>query len=228
MKENTCDESSSKLFSLVYTDCPWPYNNEMSGQPKWGGRKYPSMSISDLKALGVREIAAKDSLLFMWATFPKLREAYEVMDAWGFEYTTNGFTWVKVNPKSGGWFSGIGHYTASNAEFVLIGKRGKGLRRINKSVKQVVDDGWDEVLVAPRGRHSAKPQAVRDRIVQLYGDVPRIELFARQRVEGWDAWGNEVESTVGVLPSSTLGSERPKIKKAPAGDNLLAWTDELA
>ena len=101
------------------------------------------------------------------------------------DFVTCAFVWVKQNPKAGGIYSGMGHWTNQNAELCLLARRGKP-RRVARDVKQVV--------LAPRGRHSAKPAEVRDRIVRLMGDVPRVELFARERVQGWEAWGNEIEA----------------------------------
>lgn len=106
-----------------------------------------------------------------------------MIDAWGFVYKTIAFAWVKENKKSGGLFWGLGNWTRSNVEVCLLATKGKP-KRINAGVHSVV--------MSPIGRHSEKPSEVRDRIVKLCGDVPRIELFARQEAEGWDCWGNEV------------------------------------
>jgi site-specific DNA-methyltransferase (adenine-specific) len=120
---------------------------------------------------------------------PKLPLAIDTMIAWGFRYITCAFVWIKTNPKSGGIYSGLGYWTCGNAELCLLGKVGSP-KRISSCVKQIV--------IAPRGRHSEKPDEVRNRIVQLIGDVPRIELFARKKTEGWNVWGLEVESDVDV------------------------------
>lgn len=135
--------------------------------------------------LPVKSIADKNCVLFMWATFPNLPDAFKVMEAWGFEYKTAAFVWVKQDrtnntPKK----YGLGWYTRSNAEIVLLGRRGK-LERKAKDVKQIVN--------GTIGEHSEKPHEVRKRITQLFGELPRIELFARTKAFGWDAWGNEVE-----------------------------------
>ena len=146
------------------------------------------MPLGSLKSLPVESIAADDSYLFMWATPPMILDALTLMGSWGFRYTTNAFTWIKQN-KDGSIFKGLGNYTRSNMEMCLLGRRGKVLERIDKSVGSVV--------LSQRMRHSEKPQEVADRIVQMCGDVPRIELFARDRKPGWDAWGNEVLDTTG-------------------------------
>ena len=120
----------------------------------------------------------------MWATMPKLQEALDTIKAWGFKYKTCAFCWVKQNPSGVGIYSGLGHWVNGNAELCLLATRGHP-KRTCKSVKQIV--------MAPRGRHSAKPKEVRDRIVALMGDdKTKIELFAREYADGWDCWGNEV------------------------------------
>ncbi len=171
-------------YKVIYADCPWPYNNPKGNNPSMGGITYPVMTMENIKGLPVRKIADKDCALFMWATMPKLPEAIDTIKAWGFTYTTCAFTWVKTNPKSGGIYSGLGHWTNGNAEPCLFAKIGKP-KRIAKNVKQIV--------MAPVGEHSAKPPEVRDRIVKLMGNISRIELFAREKADGWDAVGNEID-----------------------------------
>lgn len=128
-------------------------------------------------------VAADNCVLFMWATFPTIKDALALIDAWGFTYKTIAFTWIKENRKSGGLFWGLGNWTRSNAEVCLLATKGKPKR---------ISAGVHSVILSPVGRHSEKPAEVRERIVKLCGDVPRIELFARQEAEGWDCWGNEV------------------------------------
>lgn len=170
-----------KIYDIIYADPPWLYNDKLGG----GGAEehYPCLTISDLMKLPVISLASSNSSLFLWVTPPHLPHAFEVIDAWGFTYKTVAFTWVKRNRCSPSWFMGLGHYTRSNAELCLIATRGSP-RRQSMGVRSVVD--------TPIERHSKKPDCVRDRIVELYGNVPRIELFARERVDGWDAWGNEI------------------------------------
>jgi site-specific DNA-methyltransferase (adenine-specific) len=156
-----------------------------NNNPKMGGITYPTMTLDEIKALPVQDIADKDCALFLWATMPLLGEALEVIDAWGFKYTTCAFTWVKQNPSGNGIYSGLGHWTNGNAELCLFAKKGKP-KRLVKNIKQIV--------LAPRGRHSAKPPEVRDRIVALIGDLPRLEMFARNKTKGWDVWGNQIDS----------------------------------
>lgn len=109
------------------------------------------------------------------------------MEAWGFTYKTAAFVWVKKNAKSGTNFWGMGQYTRANAEVCLL-----GISKGFKASERVKSHKVHQIVEAPVTIHSRKPPEVRDRIVELLGDVPRIELFARERAEGWDAWGNEV------------------------------------
>jgi N6-adenosine-specific RNA methylase IME4 len=150
-------------------------------------KHYPTMSLEEICALPLAEIAARDSALFLWTTFPMLPEALRVIAAWGFKFKTTAFVWLKQNKKSPGWFCGTGFWTRSNAEICLFATKGHPKRQ-SKSVHQII--------VSPREAHSKKPDIARDKIIQLIGDLPRAELFARQAAPGWDVWGNEVASTL--------------------------------
>ena len=112
-----------------------------------------------------------------------LPQSLELIKYWGFSYSTVGFNWVKTNKNNNDYFVGMGWWTRANQEMCLLAKKGR-IKSQSKSVRRLI--------VSPRQEHSKKPDEVRDRIVELCGDLPRIELFARQRVEGWDCWGNEV------------------------------------
>ena len=147
------------------------------------------MNMDEMKEIPIENIADKDCVLFMWATYPNLKDALELMDAWGFEYKTVAFTWVKKN-KHGGFYSGLGFYTNSNCEICLLGKKGE-LERQNKNVKQLI--------ISKLREHSRKPDEVRIRIENLYGQLPRIELFARNRIEGWDCYGDQLSDTIQKL-----------------------------
>jgi N6-adenosine-specific RNA methylase IME4 len=175
----------SGSFSVVYADPPWRfdlYNNETGNN--WVGDHYPLMDEAAIHALPVGGLCAKDCVLFLWGTWPTLPRAVRTVEAWGFTFKTVAFVWVKTN-KDVSPFLGMGYWTRSNTEFCLLATRGSP-RRVSCAVPQLV--------FSTRGRHSAKPPEVRDRIVRLMGDVPRVELFARERVQGWEAWGNEVEA----------------------------------
>ena len=176
---------TDKKYSIVYADPPWSYkvwNGKGEGK-KTAENHYSCMKKKDIQNIPVSNICADDCVLLLWCTFPCLEEALELIKAWGFTYKTCGFTWVKKNKKTDSWFWGLGNWTRANAEICLLATKGKP-KRASKSVHQICDARIRE--------HSQKPDEVRERIVQLCGDLPRIELFARQTFEGWDCWGNEV------------------------------------
>ena len=180
----------NKKYQIIYADPPWKYQN--GGVPQGGvDAQYETMTLSEIKNVwSDYEIGsiADDAVLLLWATFPQLQEALEVIKAWGFTYKTLGFSWLKVN-KDGSPFFGVGYYAKSNQEVCLLGVKGKA-HSLVKSNKV------SSVIVTPKTRHSEKPAIVRDKILQLFGDLPRIELFARQKTEGWDVWGDEVENDI--------------------------------
>lgn len=176
-------------FKIIYADPPWSYRDKCHAGKRGAGYKYPTMNLSDIKLLDVQSLADKDCTLFLWATMPMMQEALELIQAWGFDYKTAGFVWVKTNPKSGTPFFGMGNWTRANAELCLIATRGKP-KRISASVLQIVS--------SPVMAHSEKPAEVRDRIVSLMGDLPRVELFARHQTPGWKTWGNEVPNDISL------------------------------
>ena len=141
------------------------------------------MSNEDLCNLPIKELADEDCVLFLWVTMPKLNEVFEVISSWGFEYKTCAFSWVKLNKENGKPFMGQGRWTRANVEICLLATKGKP-KKISNAIRQLVMSKIRE--------HSRKPDIIRKRIVELLGDIPRIELFARQKFEGWDTWGNEV------------------------------------
>ena len=184
------DECWDGEYQVVYCDPPWKFRlwSGKEEQTRSAAKHYATLSIDELKQLNVQNIAAEDSVLFMWVTPPILQEAFAIIDAWGFEYKTKAFAWVKTTKRVGKWHWGMGYYTRANTEDCLLATRGKGLSRASKGVHQVI---YDDTLIAPVGEHSAKPPEARDRIVELFGDVPRIELFARKVVLGWHGHGLE-------------------------------------
>ncbi len=193
-------------YQIIYADPPWHYNDRRNNGTKFGGgagNHYPTMKVNQIKQLPIKEMADKDCILFLWATFPCLKEALEVIEAWGFTYKTLGFSWIKTNKRQNleqysflptdfiDDFFGIGFYTKSNCEVCLLAIKGNG-------AKLVKSNSVSSTIISPRREHSKKPEETRDRIVQLVGDIPRIELFARQKTEGWDVWGNEVQSDITI------------------------------
>lgn len=200
------------MYDVILADPPWRYNRDDLGKdPKMGGFTYDTMSDQELYDLPMQNIANKNSLLFLWATMPKLPEALKCIEAWGYRYSTTAFVWVKLNRRGfmhksqgqlntdkvrlynivelwGGVYSGLGRWTNQNVEIVLLGKRGT-FPRESKSVKQL--------LFAPLQDHSRKPRDVFSRIDHLVGyDKKKIELFARDvPPENWDATGLEYDQT---------------------------------
>lgn len=171
-------------FSIIYADPPWDYRNGGNGSAR---SHYPLMPLPEICALPVHNLAAPDCALFLWVTFPVLEDAFHVIRAWGFEYRTAAFVWVKPNKAGPGWAVGCGYWTRANAEVCLLALKGKPAHMAN-NVRQIIAE--------PRREHSRKPDETRERIVQLMGNLPRVELFARQPTPGWEVWGNEVEKTV--------------------------------
>jgi N6-adenosine-specific RNA methylase IME4 len=184
------------LYNIIYADPPWSYKVwSAKGSGRSAEQHYKTMVKEDIQSLHISSIAASDCVLFLWATYPCLEEALELVKAWGFTYKTVAFTWVKRNKISDSWFWGLGHWTRSNPEICILATKGNP-HRVSKGVHSVVDDRI--------GRHSEKPDTVRKRIVELCGDLPRIELFARQKFDGWDVFGNEVEGSIELTKKENI------------------------
>ena len=179
-----------KRYTVIYADPPWAYRVwSQKGAGRSAESHYSTMSLEDIKALPVGKLADKNCALFMWITFPLLREAWDVVEAWGFKYKSVAFVWIKQNKKSPSLFWGMGYWTRANAELCIIATKGSP-KRNSRSVHQII--------FSPIEEHSKKPDEARERIVKLMGDVPRIELFARQKAPGWDVWGNEAPDSIAI------------------------------
>jgi site-specific DNA-methyltransferase (adenine-specific) len=175
-------ELPDKKYGIIYADPPWSYSNK--GVNGGADKHYDCMTLEDICTLPVQDIAEENCVLFLWATYPMIREAFTVIEAWGFEYKTIGFQWVKLNKSGKGYMFGTGYWTRSNSEICLLAVKGKP-KRASASVSQLI--------VSPCEEHSKKPDIARDKIGQLMGsELKRIELFARNHTPGWDVWGNEV------------------------------------
>lgn len=172
-----------RQYQIIYADPPWAYKDKCSAGCRGAHFKYPTQDKDWIKNLPVPSITDHNAALFLWVTMPLLDEGIEVLKAWGFAYKTVAFTWVKRNKIADSWFWGMGNWTRANPELCLLGIKGN-IKRESRAVHSVIDARLD--------RHSKKPDVVRDRIEQLLGDLPRIELFAREQAPGWDSWGNEV------------------------------------
>jgi len=175
----------TKNYDLIYADPPWSYRDKANAGKRGASHKYSVMSLEDICALPVGDIASDDCLLALWWVPPMPREALDVIDAWGFKLKTmKGFTWHKIT-KTGKDHFGMGHWTRANTEDCLFAARGKP-KRTNAGVRQLIH--------AHVRDHSRKPEEARDALVTLLGEnVRRIELFARQRSVGWDSWGAEID-----------------------------------
>jgi len=170
-------------YKVIYADPPWRFETwSRRGKGRSAERHYNTMALEDIKKLPVYELADEDCVLFLWSTSSMLKNAISVIESWGFIYKTVAFNWIKTYA-SGKLIVGMGFWTRLNSEICLLGIRGNPKR---------VSFGVNQVIISKRGEHSRKPDLVRDRIVEMMGDVPRIELFARQRFEGWGAWGDEI------------------------------------
>lgn len=168
-------------YDLIYADPAWSYDRKV-GQGI-ADEQYNTMSLEEIKKLPIKDLSKDKAVLFLWVTFPMLKEGLEVIEAWGFEYKTLGFNWIKLN-NNGSVFFGIGHYTKSNSELCLIATKGGGL--------PIKDNTISQIVMSKRQEHSKKPHEIYKKIELLYGEVSRIELFARHKRQGWDTWGNQV------------------------------------
>lgn len=186
------------MYEILYADCPWEYADAKSGLSKLGGKSYPTMPTLEMSLLPLDRLMASNSLCWLWGTWPLLEDALAVIRGWQYKQVTVGIVWIKLNRngavviKQGrdiilqdGVYSGLGSYVCGNSEFCLIGKRGKGVPRATKSIKQI--------LFAPLSRHSAKPVAAYERIEELYPQARKLELFARTKREGWTQTGYDFD-----------------------------------
>lgn len=172
-------------FNIILADPPWSYRVwSEKGKARSAENHYPTMKLNEIKALPVKELAAPDCALFLWVTAPNLLEGIETLKAWGFTFKTIAFVWCKVNKKQNTFFMGNGYWTRANAELVLLGTRGTPTR---------LDKGVRQLCISRIGDHSEKPKEIHSRIERLMGDLPRVELFGREEVDGWIVLGNEID-----------------------------------
>ncbi len=180
-------------YSLIYADPAWSFASwSHRGEGKGASQHYDCMSIADICALPVKDITAKDAVLFMWVVQPMLPEALEVIKAWGFTYKTVGYVWVKIKGGQDRLFyagedvrKGLGYHTRAGCEQCWIAVKGDGYDRLSQGEAQVV--------FSPLREHSRKPDEIRESIERLVGGVPRLEMFARASAKGWDTFGLETK-----------------------------------
>ena len=174
-----------KKYKVIYADPPWHFQNWNNAKTSNPEKHYKTMTMEDIIKLPVGDIAEDACALFMWCTDPLLHKQIPIVEKWGFEYKTIAFYWAKTNKNKikNYYFKGTGYWTRANCEICILATKGKPKR---------VGGNVDRLVVSERREHSRKPDRIRVDIVKLMGDVSRIELFARQKFDGWDAWGNEV------------------------------------
>jgi N6-adenosine-specific RNA methylase IME4 len=198
-------------FEIIYADPPWHYYGDPT-KDQAAGKHYRLLSTDEIARLPVREIAARRSVLFLWATSSKIPEALEVLKTWGYHYRGLAYVWMKV-ARDGHVINGQGirpTLTKPTTEVVLAGTSNARGR-----VFPLLTEAQPQVLFAPRRRHSEKPSEIRDRIVELLGDRPRIELFARERVVGWEAWGDELPTDGAEPVDDSVAILRPRRGRGP-------------
>ncbi len=180
----------SRKFSVILADPPWNFKTHSAkGQSRSPEAHYSTLTVPQMRTMPVSDLAAKDCWLFMWTTSPCLQQAFDLMNAWGFKYSSVAFTWVKLNPNAPTLFFtpkdlhvGMGYTTRKNGEFCLLGRRGAPKR-------QRMD--VHEIIISPRREHSRKPEETYRRI-EAFASGPYVELFSRTTRPGWEMWGNEV------------------------------------
>jgi len=177
-------ELPNKKYNIIYSDPAWNYKGHKQHNNKESNKSvenhYTTTTLKDMKNININSISDDDCLLFMWSSSPHLNQAIELGEAWGFKYITIGFVWdkQKVNPS---------YYTMSQVEICLIFKKGKIPQpRGTRNTRQFLSE--------MRGKHSKKPDEIRNRITEMFPSQSKIELFARDKYEGWDFWGNEIEN----------------------------------
>jgi N6-adenosine-specific RNA methylase IME4/ParB-like chromosome segregation protein Spo0J len=181
----TCNQNSpfpsDRRYAVLYADPPWHFEvyNEDSGVERAAGNHYPTMPLEEICALRVAHLATDAAVLFLWTTAPHLQESFDVLAAWGFEYKTN-IAWTKDK-------IGLGYFVRNQHELLIVATRGDmpSPSPANRPAS---------VISAPRREHSRKPDEAYALIEQMYPELPKIELFARQKRPGWQAWGNEIPS----------------------------------
>lgn len=208
-----------KKYKIIYSDPAWKfkYYGKSDDRYRRAEGHYKVSTLEEMKKIPVQNLADDNCVLFMWAIYPMLPHALELMKSWGFKFKTIAFTWVKKNKTNNDFFFGMGYWTRANCEICLLGTKGKP-KRVDSSVPQLV--------IANRREHSRKPDEVRERIVKLLGDLPRIELFARERVEGWDAWGNEVPNEQQNILSNSIVPPSNSPTASANAENIISVKEE--
>lgn len=178
-------------YDVILADPPWLFETWGEGDRNVSN-KYDLMHTDDICKIQIP--AADNAVLFMWACWPKLYDSLKVIEAWGFEYKTIAWVWVKLNSNSMGFFTGMGYYTRANSEPCFLATKGKPLR--------VADKGIQSLICSPIQEHSRKPADQYRKIEALYPNMRYLEMFARRSRPGWDVFGNEVANSIQLVEQS--------------------------
>jgi N6-adenosine-specific RNA methylase IME4 len=199
--------NTDKKYQVILADPPWRFKTySEAGRDRSADRHYPTQGIEWIKSLPVQKLADRRCALFMWVIDTHLDQGFDVLKAWGFKYKTVGFYWAKLNKSAKkesinadkDFFMGTGYYGRANPEQCLLGLSSDEfevdqlLLGTTAKAPERKDAGVRKLIVDHRREHSRKPDDTHTRIERLFGDIPRIELFARQERPGWSYWGNEV------------------------------------
>ena len=176
-----------KKYDVILADPPWPY--QFPGTRKANNSDYKTMTISDICSLSINNLASDNSVLFIWGIWNELPGCFEVVESWGFTYKTEAWIWVKSKSSGFGFHFGMGYYTRANTEVCLLATKGK---------MPPARHDIQALIYSPVRQHSRKPDDQYRKIEALYPDMKYLELFARKKREGWDAWGNEINSDVEI------------------------------
>lgn len=181
----------TRKYNLIIADPPWQY-----ATPGYNGgtlKHYECMNLTEICKLPVQNLADTDCALFLWTTAPMMAKAQQVIEAWGFTYKTIFFNWVKTTKDKQKPTQRIpGWYTRNCVEYLLVATRGNMNQYRDKSLN------LSSLFYEYSPAHSRKPDYPMNKIVQMYGDLPRLEMFARRKLYGWDCWGNQVNEQVSV------------------------------
>ena len=196
LKDN---KMTSKKYEIIYADPPWQFTNKKTGGSLKSGaaHQYLTTGIEGLKAMDIKSITADNAVLFMWYVGAMPQEAIDLVHAWGFTIKNmNGFVWNKLTQKNKPHF-GMGFYTRAGSESVIIATKGK-FKPASHAVRAVFNADEQIQFEGKAIKHSRKPLQVRDLIIDLCGDLPRLEMFARESAEGWDVFGNEAPNSIDI------------------------------
>ena len=194
MTTNNPFSDLDKKYQVIMSDPPWNFKarSDKGVTERAAAHHYEVQDLDWIKSLPVRDIVSPEGcVLLLWVTDTHLFQAQEVIKSWGFEYSTIGFHWAKLNRKSDGFFVGMGYYTRANPEICLLCRTKKIPKVVNLGVRRLIDGSTPRQIVSRLREHSRKPDEAYDRAVELFGDVPRLEMFSRESRAGWDSWGNQ-------------------------------------